>query len=266
MWNVIGHNKNKKYFQNAVKTGQLVHAYLFSGPEMIGKKMFACELVKLINNRGPENNPDLKQIGTHIEDIRNLKSFLSIKPFYGPYKITIIDDADKMTAEASNSLLKILEEPSSSSLIILVTSKPGHLLPTIYSRCYEVKFQPLKERELEDLMPNKLKPEDKILLKTLAYNRPGWIINNLENLNNVRKSIQEFDKILQQGIFEKIQYTAKIYEKENYIELINNLIYWHYSQDRKPAKLLGSLIQVSKVISQPQYNHRLALENFLINN
>ena len=100
-WNTIGFDKNKKYFINIVKNGHLSHAYLFCGPEGIGKKMFAYDIFRLVNHREPENlkgqsDPDFKLLtprleeddlpaGRHgtkiyIEDIRNLKSFLSLKP------------------------------------------------------------------------------------------------------------------------------------------------------------------------------------------
>ncbi len=272
---MIGHEKNKKFFKNAVKNGRLVHAYLFSGPEMIGKKMFALELAEtLCCDIEHRQNPDIKVIcpkaeegetKIYIEDIRDLKAFLSVKSFYGGYKVAVIDDADRLTPEASNSILKILEEPSASSILILIDSKPGFLLPTIYSRCQEITFQPLEESELSGLIPPKLKPEDGELLKMLAYNRPGWIIKNIDKLSEIKRSIQDFDKILGQGTFEKMQYAAKLYSEESYPELVSNLIYRYYFQNPKNPKLLSGLIRLSKVISQPQYNHRLALENFLIN-
>lgn len=265
MWTVVGHNKNKKYFETIIKNGQLSHAYLFSGPEMIGKKMFAQDLVSLLNNRKAENNPDLKLVSYTIEDARNLKSFLSVKPYYGPYKVAIIDDAESLTAEASNALLKILEEPSASSIIILISSKPRSLLPTVLSRCQEIKFQSLGSEELAKFIPHKLKSEDKDLLKQIAHGRPGWILKNIDKIDGIRDSIQEFNKVLEQGIFEKLQYAGKIHDKENYLELVNNLIYWHYSQSKTSSKILKGLMYLSNIISQSQFNHRLALENFLIN-
>ncbi|OGN10223.1 MAG: hypothetical protein A3J46_05980 [Candidatus Yanofskybacteria bacterium RIFCSPHIGHO2_02_FULL_41_11] len=265
VWSVVGHDKNKKYFQTALKDGYLSHAYLFSGPEMIGKKLFAKDLVDLLNNRGSENNPDFISVGHSIENIRDLKSFLYVKPYYGPYKLALIDEAEKMTAEASNALLKILEEPSSSTVIILVSSKPKLLLPTIWSRCQEIKFQPLMGEDLISFLPSKLRAEDKNFLKQIASGRPGWIIKNAENAGEIRDSVQEFDKILKQGIFEKIQYAAKVVERENQVQLISDLIYWYSGQENKQAKLIKNLIQLSGIVSQSQYNHRLALENFLIN-
>ena len=264
-WLVIGHDRNKRFFESVIKNGRLVHAYLFSGPEMVGKKMFARDLARLLNNKDAENNPDFRLVGSKIEDIRGLKLFLSTKPYYGPHLIAIIDDAHDLTSEASNALLKLLEEPNKAAIILLISSRPKLLLKTIYSRCQEIKFQSLGANEVDSIMPGKLKPEDKNLLKKLAQNRPGWIVRNTGKVNTIKTSIQDFNEVLNQGIFEKMQYASKIYDKEDTGELIGNLIYWHYSQEPKPLKLLKNLIALSNIISQPQYNHRLALESFLIN-
>ena len=263
MWNVVGHKINKIYFEKVVKNDHLDHAYLFSGTEMIGKKTFAQELIKLLNNRPFENNPYYRLFANSIEDARALKAFLSIKPYYGPYKVAVIDDAEKLTIEAANAMLKILEEPSSSSIIILVSAWPKLLPLTILSRCQEIKFKPLSGTELNSFIPAKLKTDEKIELAGMALGRPGWVFRNKDRLGAIKNSIAEFNKILGQGIFEKIQYATGLHESENFQELISNLIYWHNSQAKNP-KLLKGLLRLSKIISQPQYNRRLALENFLL--
>ena len=95
-WNTIGFQFQKKYFEQLVKSGALAHAYLFTGPDMIGKQMFAKELFVLANAREEfvTGDPDLKVITPrveddetkiYIEDIRDAKNFLSLKPYYGPY-------------------------------------------------------------------------------------------------------------------------------------------------------------------------------------
>lgn len=264
MWNTIGHIKNKEYFEQAIQNGQLVHAYIFSGPEMVGKKIFAHDLAAILNGRGVENNPDFKSVGPKIEDIRDLKSFLSNKPYYGPYQIAIIDDAERMTVEASNAVLKTLEEPSRSAILILITSKSKHLLSTISSRCQEIKFDNLTNNEIVKFIPAKFDADDKELLKILSGNRPGWLVRNVNNLSEIKRSIQQFDKVLEQGIFEKIQYASKMHDDETLPELINNLIYWHYGQNSKKAGLLRGLTKLSNIISQSQFNKRLALESFLL--
>ena len=140
----IGFNKQREYFKNAVKNGHLSHAYLFSGPDGIGKKIFAYDLFRLVNQREPEGDPDFKlltprleeeETQIYIEDIRDLKSYLSLKPYRGPYKFVVINDADRLVIEASNAILKLLEEPTQFTVIILVSSKPKLLLPTVLSRC-----------------------------------------------------------------------------------------------------------------------------------
>src|SRR3989338_6742348 len=121
VWTVIGHNKNKQYFESCFKNKALAHAYIFCGPEGIGKKVFAHDLFRLVNKREPFGDPDFKLLSPrleegetkiYIEDIRDLKSYLSLKPYYGPYKFVIINDADRLVPEAANAFFKMLYEPS----------------------------------------------------------------------------------------------------------------------------------------------------------
>lgn len=231
--------KIRKYFELAVKSNTLSHAYLFSGPEEVGKKDFAKEFFKLVNNRNSENDPDFRLVSPrledgeskiYIEDMRDFKSFLSFKPYYGPYKFAVVDSADRLTVEASNAILKSLEEPPAHSIIILISSRPKIILPTILSRCEEIRFQ--------DSSNKSISPDMKLV-------------------------VDEFFKVSNQGIFEKLEYAKKIHEKGDYSELISVLI--HSADHTHPVPYLKGLLELHKLISQPQYNHRLALENFLIN-
>lgn len=279
MWSVIGHSKNKNYFEAVFKNGRFSHAYVFSGPEMTGKKTFATELFKKINGRdAAENNPDFKLIfpralegetKIYIDDIREIKSFLSLKPYYGPYKFVVIDNADRMTDDASNALLKTLEEPSPRSVIILVTAMPKLLLPTVVSRCETIKFLPPKENEIAEFIKQKNyknKEEDLSFLLKLVRGRIGWLIHEIEagRLAETKKNIDDFQKIIGQGIFEKMQFAKKTYENDGYAELAGEWLNWAYSSDFGGPKLCKNLLQLNRLLSQPQFNHRLTLENFLI--
>lgn len=281
-WTVIGHHKNKEYFEQVIKSGQLSHAYLFSGPEMIGKKMFGHELFWLINGRKFQNDPDFKYISPHIaenetkiyiEDIRALKSFLSLKPYLGPYKIIIIDDADRLTLEAANALLKILEEPPSFSLLFLISSMPQSLPDTIVSRCQILRFLPLTSGEVtEFLKQKKLRKSDKEFLIKITAGRLGLIEELLcsQNLAGVQQSVDDLRKLLNQGIFERMQYAKKIYNdgKGDYKKKVGYWLDWLHAsmKDSVRAKeITKNLLSLHQVLSQPQFNHRLALENFLIN-
>ena len=237
------YNKQKIYFENLWKRGNLGHAYLLTGQDTAGKKSFAEDICTLLTGKGFENNPDLKLIQpdkeedlykVYIENIRDLKSFMSLKPHSSEYKLAVIEDADVMTTEAANAMLKILEEPPKKSVLILISSKPRMLLKTILSRCETVVFPPAPEIQTDE--------KD--------------------------KALSGLRKIARQSMAERIKYAKQIYEKENYIELINLWLKSLRPQLRdKPttAPVLRNLLQLSRIVSQSQYNHRIALERFFIN-
>ena len=128
---------------------------------MLVEFLAAEELAAVINKKSSAADIDLKllapkvledELKIYTEDVRALKSFFSLKSYGGAYKLAIIDDAHCLTAEASNALLKLLEEPPPDSVLMLVTHLPGLLLATIASRCEEVKFTPLTEKEIADYL------------------------------------------------------------------------------------------------------------------
>ncbi len=145
--------------------GRLAHAYIVSGPSGVGKALFCQRLAKILlcTNKSEafspcgscvscstfENasNPDLLHIypangggNINIDQIRAVNEFYSYKPHYGTYKITLIDPATSMNTNSANALLKILEEPPRGAVIMLIASSPGHLLPTIRSRCLNLRI------------------------------------------------------------------------------------------------------------------------------
>src|SRR3989338_6926480 len=190
------YNKQKIYFENLWKRGNLGHAYLLTGQDTAGKKSFAEDICTLLTGKGFENNPDLKLIQpdkekdiykVYIENIRDLKSFMSLKPHSSEYKLAVIEDADVMTTEAANAMLKILEEPPKKSVLILISSKPRMLLKTILSRCETVVFPPQPEIQTEEMS----------------------------------KALAELRKVVRYGMAERIQYTKKLHEKNDYSELVN---------------------------------------------
>jgi DNA polymerase III subunit delta' len=268
---MIGHTKNKTYFKNIIDKGMLGHAYLFSGPEMIGKKMFAEGVYKIINGREIYNDPDFKLAGSQIKDARNLKAYMAFKPYVGPYKFAVIDDAHKLTTEASNALLKVLEEPPSFSMLILITSMPKLLPQTILSRCEEVRFLPATESETEKFVRNRISnKEDGEFLIKLCQGRLGLIqrLVDEKGVDEAKRSVDDLRKLLRQGIFERMQYAKKVHDKKiNAGKLVGYWLNWlHANIDNSPQVpiILKDLIKLNRIVSQSQFNHRLALENFLI--
>ena len=158
---ILGQVSVKSKLKRAIETGNITNAYLLTGPEGVGKKMVAEDFAENLLGVRLENSPDYKCIGVKkgensikIDQIRDMIGDMSIKP-YGDYKIFIIDDADKMTIQAQNALLKTLEEPSAYGIIILVTRNDQALLDTIRSRCLEIKFAPLTNRDIRAILSEK---------------------------------------------------------------------------------------------------------------
>lgn len=280
MESIIGHNGNKKYFQSVIKNGSLAHAYLFSGQDMIGKRTFALDLFRLINGRDSEGDPDFFSIHPnlsegeskiYIEDARKLKSFFRLKPHTGPYKLVLLDDAHSLTSEASNALLKILEEPPGLSVIILVSSMPGLIPATVISRCENVRFGVANEKEVSDyLADKKIKKDDIEFLVKLAGGRIGLINRMLEDngISEARKAVDDLRKLFNSRVYEKINYAKKVHEKGDYQPKIDYWLNWvsaHVRTSPKNEKIVKGLLSLHQIISQPQFNHRLALENFLLN-
>ena len=167
LWNeIIGHQREIEMLRNAVANRRLASAYLFTGPEGVGRREVARALAKAVScpeggGRGDfcdacsvcrridsGNFPEVifyrPEEGTiKIEKIRELSKFLYYHPGEGTRRVIAIDGAEKLTPQAANSLLKILEEPPGGAIFILIAPGPEGLLPTIVSRCQRVLFSPL---------------------------------------------------------------------------------------------------------------------------
>jgi DNA polymerase III subunit delta' len=164
---IYGHEKKIEIIQKALAQKRIGHAYLFSGIPAVGKKTIAWEFVKALNcekedalhdscgecsscrkiQRG--NHPDVFSVEAdgqfiRIDAIREIQEQMKCKPLEARRRVFVIDDADKMNDQAANALLKILEEPSPSNILILVTARPYSMPSTIISRCQHMRFNPLR--------------------------------------------------------------------------------------------------------------------------
>lgn len=212
--NIIGQDFAKKYLTNSIKKNKLNNAYMFEGMDGIEKKKFADELSKLLlDYENLENSPDyvlIKPDGNSIKiaQIRNLQSDIVIRP-HKDYKIYIINNAEKMTVEAQNALLKTLEEPPNYAIIILVTNNKESLLETIKSRCDIIKFSPIPIEDLKRYLINTGIEEERAQL--LAIFSRG----SIENALNLSQS-SEFSMMR-----EDIQQYIQIMLDKNIVEILN---------------------------------------------
>ena len=165
---IIGHERPKRFLQAALSSERLAHALLFHGEERIGKLLTARVLAQAVNCEAdpPLDPPDACgacrschqiEAGSHPDvtiltatsgkgetaSAREIESRFIYRPLIGRLKIVILDNADLLRREAANALLTTIEEPPPDSLIILVASRLEALLPTIRSRCQEIRFAPL---------------------------------------------------------------------------------------------------------------------------
>jgi DNA polymerase-3 subunit delta' len=172
---ILGHQHQKNLLQRAVSAGRLSHAYLFEGPEGIGKRLMALALAKMIfcahgsgcgdcpacQKIDHHNHPDLHLISPDgayikIEQIRSIQKELSFRPLEAPRKVCLIDGAEKLNPAAGNALLKTLEEPRDQTLLILLTPSPDAVLPTIRSRCQRLPFSRIPRQQLQDVLADQL--------------------------------------------------------------------------------------------------------------
>jgi DNA polymerase-3 subunit delta' len=176
---ILGHQRQKDLLQRAVASSRLPHAYLFEGPEGVGKRLIALALTKMLfcanGNSCSEcpacmkidhhNHPDLHQISAEgssikIDQIRALQKELSYRPLEASYKVCIIDGAEKMNLASANALLKTLEEPRAQTLLILLTPTPDAVLPTIRSRCQRLPFSRIPKEKLQEVLVEQLNIDD----------------------------------------------------------------------------------------------------------
>jgi DNA polymerase-3 subunit delta' len=173
MGTLVGHETVMALLDRTVKDGHPAHAYLFTGQEGVGKKKAAVQFACMLNCPDPTRDPVgtchvCRRIAAHnhpdfmmeapergiirIDRIRNLRNYFRYAPAEARYRVMVMDDAHTMNVAAQNALLKTLEEPPIGRLLILVTSKPYLLLPTVRSRCRRVHFGPISFEALTELL------------------------------------------------------------------------------------------------------------------
>ncbi|MAF20454.1 MAG: hypothetical protein CMI55_02105 [Parcubacteria group bacterium] len=216
---VIGHQRILDFFKKSIKNNRLAHAYLFTGSAYLGKRTVALEFIKMLIGGELDKtvHPDVHiaepESVISIKQIREIQHQMSLFPYQAPYKIVLIDQADKMTAQASNCFLKTLEEPTGKAILILITSKPKSLLSTIISRCQQVNFLSVNEKEIEKGLESMGQVRDLKRIVRLANGRPGLAVRYSENpelLKNQAKIINQLEELLKADLNRRYQYIEKI--------------------------------------------------------
>ncbi len=258
---VIGQEQIKNYIKKAVSKDKVSHAYILSGEKGMGRmklaKFFAASVQCTGSNHdenfvGPcgecrscrqiksGNHPDVitvvqeKKTGIGIDEIRRqVNNSVIIKPFAGPYKVYIIPDADRMTEQAQNALLKTIEEAPEYVMFILIAENVSGFLPTILSRCVMLNMQPVGEAVITRYLIDNCKLPDYAAysLSVFAQGNIGKAIRYasdgdfMELLNSVLRVLRSLDS---KGIKELIEIIRHIKEEhfdiEDYLDI---MVLWY---------------------------------------
>lgn len=236
---LVGNDEIKKILEQAVKSNNNSHSYIFSGVSGIGKRLFAQEFAKHVlclkeSNCGntcdscikftTNNHPDYMLIEpegkvVRIDQIRKMQEKIAEKPILSQNKIYIINDADVMTEESQNCLLKTLEEPPEYAIIILVVSNTSKLLATIKSRCVTIKFSKISDSELKQHFKDYTDEQIKLLDGSFKN------IETIEQRQEEYQSIKKIVALLEKGsLLDLIEQAELLYlQKEGIIEILNML-------------------------------------------
>lgn len=176
---ILSHDMIKEHFYNAILTGNISHAYILAGEEGMGKKSLAdafalallceegqadpCRQCHACKQVLSGNHPDLiyvtheKPASIGVDDVRRqINDTIQVKPYSSSRKIYIVDEAEKMTVQAQNALLKTIEEPPAYAVILLLTTNVDAFLPTILSRCVQLKLKPLPDEAVKEYLTGKM--------------------------------------------------------------------------------------------------------------
>lgn len=215
---IIGQEQIKDYLTHTIEQGKISHAYVINGERFSGKEFIANVFAMALQCEHPDgvepcqqchsckqalsgNQPDIIRV-THekpntigVDDIRTqINTDIAIKPYSSPRKIYIIQEGEKMTAQAQNALLKTLEEPPAYAVILILTTNMDALLPTILSRCVVLNMKPVRDDLVKKYLMEELQIPDYKANVCVAFARG--------NLGKARQlaSSEEFDHIKEEAV------------------------------------------------------------------
>ena len=281
---IIGHQQIIEQLQRTVASGRIAGAYLFVGPTGLGKETVARYFAQLIfcqqeaqppvvcgtclacRKIDSGNHPDLQFIRPEgsllkIGQIRELQRQVIYQPLEASRKIYILTDVDRMNPEAENCLLKTLEEPPASSVLILLTSNVQALLPTTRSRCQILQFHPMPTQELAEILINQFSvaPEQATTLAIAADGAIGKALTQLEKGDTRTEEVPE--------ILKETNRLAAFRLAENFKdnpETLGELVTWYrdllFLQQGAPSELITHIYSLEELRAIVPYYSRLRIQ------
>ena len=235
---ILGQSQPKKILTNALQNSSVAHAYLFYGPESVGKKKLAFVLAKALNCKGVDpldacnecesclkiergthpdffylepvkSTPTSREAVIKIEAIRELQKKLAYLPYEGKTKVVVIESADLMNLQAMNSFLKTLEEPPSATVLLLISANPNRLLPTLLSRCQGIQFHRLSSEDIRKIIESQPQKEGETLTEStidFRVHRSQGSVNRAlaEDIAKVEHLREQLLEVLEQVSFDRM--------------------------------------------------------------
>lgn len=285
---IIGNDKIKNELINSVKLNKYSHSYLFLGTSGIGKKLIAREFAKMILCEGEEkycgtcksciefdsnNNPDFQEIepdgnNIKIEQIREMQRKIVEQPIISNRKVYIIDNADLMTREAQNCLLKTLEEPPEFVNIILIGSNESNFLSTIKSRCMILKFDTIPDKEIKKYLKEKYELQD--VAESIIEASSGSI-GKAELLKDKQELYVAIDKVIndieKMDLIDTLKNADIIYksqdDKQEILEYINIILFEKSKQNKKYLNCID-IVEDAKKRLKANSNYNMTIDNMIM--
>ena len=251
--NIIDHDRQKEVLRQALSHGRLAHAYLFEGPDGVGKRLMALALARALFCEAGDgcgecpacrkvdhlNHPDLHLLSADgqqikIDQIRAIQKELALRPLEGAVRFCLIDGAETMNPAAANALLKTLEEPQPGTHLILLSPKPEMLLDTIRSRCQRLRFNRLPRARLAQVLEHRLElsEQDASVMAALADGsfRKAFGDNRELYLDRRKKLIRALVSLSSGSIFPLFELAQELADdKENLADILD--IYQSFLRD-----------------------------------
>lgn len=283
---ILGNDNVKQELIKTIKLNKLSHSYLFIGTDGIGKKMIAKEFAKMILCNDEDkycnkcksciefdtnNNPDFVLIepdgaNIKIEQIRKMQKKIWEAPIISQKKVYIIDNADLMTKEAQNCILKTLEEPPEFVTIILIGSKEDSFLSTIKSRCSIIKFQNISDDQIKQYIKNTYEidvSENIIQISQGSIGKSEKYKDKQELYDNIFQIINNVEKM---DLIEFLKKASLIYqsqdEKNDILDSINIILFNKSKQNIKYLNCIDYVEEAKKRLNL-YANYNMCIDNML---
>jgi len=238
-WPVVGHELAVRLLQQAVSSARLSHAYLLSGPPLVGRTTLAracaqallctednapCGACRACRNVRDGVHPDLRIVEPRtanllIEQVRELQHQAALSPMEAPYKVFILRRIEQATTAAANALLKTLEEPPAHVVLFLTLTEGQETLPTVASRCQRITLRPLPTPSVAAALREiwHVPPERSELLARLSQGRLGWAVDMLGDdaaWQQREQDLQDLGALPGQGRVERLRYAEQLSQRD----------------------------------------------------